>query len=631
MTKTYLTASMLLCLFAACAFPLVREELSPQAQEIVTNAGIATIVMNDGSTIKAFIDNDTGEKLNVKMIKDGARIPIPKTLLKKNIKSVTMDVAPLLAEKLMALGADKDKDKVYTAEEYKKYIAVMDEFIVKCKDHPAIDDVKKLRGDFDFALQHINKGMERIEGEWLPPVSASVKRFSVYSKKLDDMKLLPAFTTNKTMQATYEDLLDKRRAVARGLPEMMEKRLPGWLQTKNFDEAVHETAAFLHFWVDLVLVSERRSSAMVGLDVFLQMDFDYILRMEDQIMDAYRKAGLGAGKQPAGVSVPTNMIFIPGGYFLMGNKSAAPKDNDFPMHIVYVSPFLIDKHEVSNEEYKKFADEMKRAPRSNIEHPDSPPLKQHEAAGWKDAPLSGDRQPVVGVDWFDAYAYANWVGKRLPTEAEWERAARGSDDRKFPWAGDKDPGQCSVNCPAGRACIAREMDTQNPPKAPTRKSDFGCSCVKAADEPPPPPTVLPEVTWDVDKTLPQQAQDAVDSKNFEWDKDFNSPYGVVDMAGNAAEWVFDVYDAQYYRVSPIQNPKGPDSGDSRVFRGGSYLSDSAQLTTYWRGFCAPAKRDAGYLRPAVGFRCAKSLDLVDTMKPEEPVKSKTDEPPKPKP
>jgi hypothetical protein len=177
------------------------------------------------------------------------------------------------------------------------------------------------------------------------------------------------------------------------------------------------------------------------------------------------------------------------------------------------------------------------------------------------------------------------------------------------------------------------MDTQNPPKAPVRRDEFGCSCVKSNDEPPPPPTTLPDVTWDVDKTLPQQAQEAINAKNFEWDKEFNSPYGVVHMAGNAAEWVSDYYDAQYYRVSPIQNPRGPDSGDSHVFRGGSYLSDSSQLATYWRGFCMSSRRDASYARPAIGIRCAKSLELIDTMKPEElqSLKPNPDEPSKPKP
>jgi formylglycine-generating enzyme required for sulfatase activity len=379
----------------------------------------------------------------------------------------------------------------------------------------------------------------------------------------------------------------------------MEKRLPILLGSSGFDEAVTETTAFLHFWIDQVLTSEGGEAA--AEPAFKQMDFDYILRMETRIMEAYYKAGLGVEK-PANIPQQENMVFIPGGYFLMGNKAAGPKDEDFPMHIVYVSPFLIDKHEVSNPEYRKFVDEMKQKSRSDVEHPES---------------LSGDKQPVVGVDWFDAYAYAKWIGKRLPTEAEWERAARGTDGRMYPWGGDKAPDSCIVNCDAGRRFTAQQMDKQNPPKAPPQESDMGCSCVKDKDLPPPPPTVLPETTWDVDQELPEQALQAKKSGYFEWDKTFDSPYGVMHMAGNAAEWVQDFYDPRYYGRSPVRNPQGPETGRVHVYRGGSYLSDPIQLTVYWRGFSFAnqpyQRKDMGYYyaHPAIGIRCAKSIGLFE--------------------
>ena len=182
-------------------------------------------------------------------------------------------------------------------------------------------------------------------------------------------------------------------------------------------------------------------------------------------------------------------------------------------------------------------------------------------------------------------------------------------------AATKIPGSCIVNCDAGRRFAAQEMDKQNPPKAPPQ-SNYGCSCVKEKDLPPPPPTVLPETTWDVDQDLPEQAWQAKKSGYFEWEKTFNSPYGVMHMAGNAAEWVYDFYDPHYYGHSPVQNPQGPETGKVHVFRGGSYLSDPTQLTVYWRGFSFvnPSQgREMGYAynHPVIGIRCAKSIALVE--------------------
>ena len=160
------------------------------------------------------------------------------------------------------------------------------------------------------------------------------------------------------------------------------------------------------------------------------------------------------------------------------------------------------------------------------------------------------------------------------------------------------------------------MDRQNPPKNPEPKSG-GCSCVKEKDLPPPPPTSLPITTWHVDQHLPEEAITAKNAGFFEWDKQFVSPYGVMHIAGNAAEWVHDFYDPKYYGKSPVQNPQGPETGEAHVFRGGCYLSDTPQLFTSSRGYYlapkARERRDQGfiYARPTTGFRCARSLDLMN--------------------
>jgi len=596
-------------------------DLSTQAQALVPNAGMASIVLTNGIALKGLVDTQTEQRITVRVMKPGIRMPMPKTILKKDIKSMQLDVTPAFAATLLSLG--NDKDKLYTLDEYKKYLVVIAEFLDKCKGGAECNAIAQIQSEFTVAQGRLGKGMERVESiGWLPPVTASATNYSLLTTKINAEKKSPGFSTNKNMQSDCERLSDKRREIARNLPALMTARLPILLdenrlpkpldeKKKFFEEPVNEITAFLHFWIDQVLVNEGGDAA----EAFKKMDFDYILRMEDQIMDAYGKAGLGAEK-PANAPQEENMVFVPGGYFLMGRKGAGPKDDDFPMQIVYVSPFLIDKYEVSNAAYRKFVEEMKKNPRSDVEHPDSSPLKQHDASGWKEQSLAGAKQPVVGVDWFDAYAYAKWLGKRLPTEAEWERAARGADGRIYPWGSDKDPGSCIVNCEAGRRFAAQEMDKQNPPKAPPAQSDFGCSCVKEMDLPPPQATVLQETTWDVDKDLPDQALQAKKSGNFEWDKALGSPYGVMNMAGNAAEWVCDFYDPHYYGRSPVENPQGPETGKSHVFRGGSYLSDPSQLAVCWRGFSLSSQprqsRETGYTysHPAVGIRCAKSIALV---------------------
>jgi len=227
------------------------------------------------------------------------------------------------------------------------------------------------------------------------------------------------------------------------------------------------------------------------------------------------------------------MVYIPPGEFIMGSSAEDIKHgadtNEFPQRKVFVDGFYIDIYEVTNVQYKVFVDSMHVAPPSH----------------WINGsyPVGMDGYPVVGVSWYDAERYAAFVGKRLPTEEEWEKAARGTDGRKYPWGDSFD----SRKCNNGRTLA--------------------------------PVGSFPECV---------------------------SPYGVFDMAGNAAEWV-DAWYAPYPRDDSHQwNPDHPefkpDYGDKkyRVYRGGSWNNFGKYLRCARRGKAKPTERWNN-----IGFRCAK--------------------------
>ena len=119
---------------------------------------------------------------------------------------------------------------------------------------------------------------------------------------------------------------------------------------------------------------------------------------------------------------PTGMVYIPEGYFPMGSSSG--KEDEKPLHFVYTKAFFIDKYEVSNAEYTKFIEATGHS----------------KPTFWEDETLNLPNHPVVGVNWRDSMAYAKWKGHRLPTEAEWEKSARGNDNRLWPWGNKFDKG-----------------------------------------------------------------------------------------------------------------------------------------------------------------------------------------------
>ncbi len=220
-------------------------------------------------------------------------------------------------------------------------------------------------------------------------------------------------------------------------------------------------------------------------------------------------------------------VLIPAGNFMMGD------DEEAPIREIYTDPFYIDKYEVTTSRYAKFLQAT-----GSVRPPDY----------WEEARLDSNRElPVVGVDWHDADAYCRWTGKRLPTEAEWEKAARGTDSRLYPWGNDE--------------------------PTPAR-ANFG----KSAPSP------------------YKGGLSAVGSHAAG-----KSPYDVQDIAGNASEWVADWY-AEGFARGDVRNPKGPESGTGKVIRGGGWDDAGERLKSTKRFYAAPVNR-----ADDIGFRCAQDL------------------------
>ena len=233
------------------------------------------------------------------------------------------------------------------------------------------------------------------------------------------------------------------------------------------------------------------------------------------------------------------MVLIPAGDFFMGAVDDSDTHYDeMPNHRVYLDDFWIDRYEVTNRMYKKFIDETgHRAPYVNTEWA--------QPYNWKDNTYPPGKAdfPVVLVSWEDAAAYAAWAGKRLPTEAEWEKAARGGLVKKmYPW------GDQITKHNANYFTSITEKNQMKP---------VG--------------------------TFPP------------------NPFGIYDSAGNFWEGCADWYDQAYYKKSPEKNPQGPKNGNYRVYRGGAWINREEQLRCSERARNAPVHQSH-----IIGFRCAKS-------------------------
>ncbi|HMO50460.1 MAG TPA: SUMF1/EgtB/PvdO family nonheme iron enzyme [Kiritimatiellia bacterium] len=573
---------------------------SEEARALLPDTREVTVVLKDGTSHTGQLTGQTAEKISLRMER-GRGIAFQQEFNRADVRSVDeKNPADLLAPRL--LGLKELLDGTPTEEQLERAVRLLKEFTEKADDHRATPAIRQLLSNAEFQAEQMARGLQKIGGAWLPPVQASIQRFDQAEDRIREMEErfrginAPSFPANPQAKAFYDNLVVARRDIARALPQMIAERLPVLLDEKRFDEAVDELNAFQTFFLTRVIGTEAAARRLGPADaaLFEQMDIQYFFRMQQRIMDAYRLTVPAITVSPEDTS---ETVTIPAGFFLRGHAQAAPGSDVFPALITFVDEFQIDRYEVSNAEYRKFVEYAETTGDSSMDHPDAPPLKNRRPAGWDHPELSGDDQPVVGVDWFDAYAYAKWKGKRLPTEAEWEKAARGLETLVYPW-GEAKPADVFANNVSGRSSLSARINQARQPSAPVD--------TRRGAPPPPPPFQLPKATWSVFSLVPE---DAV-LNMIAPDLPAISPYGVYHMAGNAAEWVHDYYQANYYTTAPARNPTGPEAGEGRVIRGGSFISPDGELTTFSR--MAADNRNPTFRQgitrdrtPFVGFRCAQ--------------------------
>ena len=212
------------------------------------------------------------------------------------------------------------------------------------------------------------------------------------------------------------------------------------------------------------------------------------------------------------------IVNIPAGVFFMGAKKKHSVDWAWPQRQVWLDAFEIMKYPLTNQQYKAFLDAAPNHPAPE---------------DWRDRtyPQGKPNHPAINITWHDAQTCAAWYGMQLPTEAQWEKAARGTDARIYPWGDKFDKGKCNT------------IESGIKDTAPIDRYPKGAS-----------------------------------------------PYGVIDMAGNVFEWCADWFDADYYKAAPDRNPPGPETGKAKVLRGGSwyFYHDLARCAYRHRdlpGFC----------------------------------------------
>ena len=281
-------------------------------------------------------------------------------------------------------------------------------------------------------------------------------------------------------------------------------------------------------------------------------------------------------------------FFVPAGEFLMGSDEG--KKDAAPAHTVYLDSFWIDKNEITNRFYLRCVEAGGCTPpnknalpasQAKISEPNNrnDPQTLFIAQNWQETKYSV--HPVVNVTWEQASDYCKWAGGRLPTEAEWEKAARGTDGRPYPW-GEVDP-----------YIVFRSRGDHNLVATPTPYFIHSQNTVTEG------PQQAPYGSYIAYFQLNYLSRDDTSEKVGSYPEGA-SPYGALDMAGNVWEYVSDWYDKTFYAHSPAKNPLGPETGYFHIVRGGSWWSDGTTIHTYDR--VNTTANGVGVL--TVGFRCA---------------------------
>jgi len=257
------------------------------------------------------------------------------------------------------------------------------------------------------------------------------------------------------------------------------------------------------------------------------------------------------------------MVLVPAGEFRMGSDDPDARDNEKPPHTIHMDAYYIDRTPLTNAEYKRFLDANPKHPVPFVDTDWAKPYNWDSKS--RSFPEGAADHPVVLVSWHDAMAYAEWAGKRLPTEAEWEKAARGTDGRRYPWGDGFDPARCNTAAGTGVRALPRSLWS----RLFRRKEELALRPVAGRG------------------TTPVGAYSPAG----------DSPYGVADMAGNVWEWTSSLYKEYPYQAD--DGREDPEASGTRVLRGGSWDNGARHARCSYRNTHDPDYYSLGLL----GFRC----------------------------